>query len=224
MILKNLLHIHVPRTGGQFLRGILGNEMRDFGIVPLDEITHQSASELRQRLGAIAGTEAAKAARTMVVVRNPWDWYVSRYFFRLQRDKGKKKPLPIDECGESPEGFRRHLWMLDEALFSGTDILDKDGNPAESDDFRPITLSEWHNRLADEPLDIVARFETLAADLSHSLAPILGVPEQVLKERLGASKANISVHPHYKSLYDDSSQSLVERWEAQYISRFGYKF
>ncbi len=78
MIYKNLIFIHIPRTGGTSIETSLGLKMEN-------ELKHKSALEIRQRVREEKWTNSF----VFSFVRNPWDRMISLYhqpYFRNKTD------------------------------------------------------------------------------------------------------------------------------------------
>jgi hypothetical protein len=218
MLSKYFIHIHVPKTGGQCIRLISRYPQTEV----LDQVTHITLKDAKQRLAKLGVTHDVPS---FCFVRNPWDWYLSRYCFRNQ---GTYDPddqyLPADHCGDGPEGFRKHMLILKDAIDNGDCIRTIDGEPAGTRTYRPITLSEWHYKMTEGKVSKVGRFENFtqdAIDIFQSMCPVLDKNTLILTF---GSKVNFSKHEHYREYYDDELKNLVEQWDKRYIDEFGYSF
>lgn len=211
------------------------------GYAPLDRNTHMSLNESRKRLAELAPEMDHEAIDAICVVRNPWDWYVSRYFFRQQRDASQDgERVPADHCGEGSEGFRRHMLLLKEHIDNGTPVLNSDGEPARTRTYVPLTLSGWHYRIVGEGKPVYTgttavapksggvlygRFENFEHDVPDMLQKTAGWPHirtHAIVTRWG--KVNASRHTRYREYYDDELRNLVADWDQRYINEFGYEF
>ena len=68
MIYKNLIFVHIPRTGGTSIEKALGFQMGN-------QEKHLSAKDIRGQIGEVAWENAFKFS----FVRNPWDRIISLY-------------------------------------------------------------------------------------------------------------------------------------------------
>jgi len=72
VITYDFIHIHVPRTGGSLVRSLVQELLIDTGKTDvIDTDAHRTLRESRK----MAGPDVPSFA----FVRNPFDWYVSRY-------------------------------------------------------------------------------------------------------------------------------------------------
>lgn len=71
MICTRFIHIHIPRTGGSFFRSVVNECIIKPGIIKMiDGRAHMHFDESKA---------LAPNAKVVTIVRNPFDWYVSRY-------------------------------------------------------------------------------------------------------------------------------------------------
>src|SRR4051794_18361801 len=75
LVTKHFLFLHVPRTGGQFLRGLCYRHLPADWLVPNGFGPHRGYSE-------VAGVYPDLPM--FCCVRNPWDWYVSSIRFVIE--------------------------------------------------------------------------------------------------------------------------------------------
>lgn len=221
MITRKFLHIHIPKTGGQQTRVLISRS----GVPVLDPATNRNVEECYDIMGKVAPDLDPASVPIFCFVRNPWDWYVSRYFFRNQR---KHYPgevnIPADYCGEGVRGFRKHMRLLKRHWESGEPLMNELGKPAGTD-YDPLTLSGWHKmRLKGAKGEIrIGRFENFSEDLIRIFQPLSGMDREAILEILG-KRVNSSRHADYREHYDDELRDLVAEWDAGYIKEFGYVF
>jgi len=195
---KRFLFVHIPKTAGNSIQGILRNYSEDeivalrgeqdgierFGLRnPNYKIRkHSTLAEYRAALGEDRFHRLYK----FTCVRNPWDRMVS-YYFR-----------PTQHIGElDRKEFRK---VISKAL-SVADYLRLD--KGDDDPFANV--------------DYIIRFERLADDF-RSVCAILGIPPVSLPQY------NRSSRVHYSKYYDDKLRELVRKRFAGEIERFDYTF
>jgi hypothetical protein len=220
MITSEFIHIHIPRTGGQQVRSLV-----DHSPVPvLDRSTHISLAEARSKLRRLMPDADPESVPAFCFVRNPWDWYVSRYFFRLQRDRTPgEEVVPADFCGGGVEGFRKHMRLLQKHVEADTPVPNEAGRPAMTRTYKPVMLSEWHAMLVGDAKPRIGRFENFSRDIADIIAPLSGMPHGRILSIVSA-RINSSRHKPYQAYYDDALRKLVAGWDAPYIEEFGYEF
>ena len=104
MITDKFIFIHIPKTGGTFIRNLIKNG--NFNIIS-DEI-HLTLNQSQIYI---------KDVPSFCFIRNPWDFYVSRFFYRqkvLSRNNGIDGFIPLELTGNNKEGFKKHMVFLDE--------------------------------------------------------------------------------------------------------------
>lgn len=221
MLTKEFIHVHIPRTGGQQTRLIVSH-----AGPPVHHwmLTHLTVRDARTKLEESFGKSVAENAKAFCFVRNPFDWYVSRFFFRAQRDHWENEEVVPADFWKNGEGnFRKHMEMLKHAIDTGTPILGPGGEPAETRTYDPITLSGWHYNMTDGGVDHIGRFENFLPELTRILTSISGMQAADI-QRIGARKVNASQHRDYRDYYDDEMRQWVAEWDARYIEEFGYEF
>jgi len=223
MITNKFIHIHIPRTAGQFLRSIFRRNRSSWEF--LVEDSHQTLSDSRSILKS--KNSKIDMVPSFCVIRNPWDWYVSRYFFRQAawRHENKKVSFSdIENFENNKRGFQEHL------LF--TDSLIKNGKKAKSlisknvaRIWQRLTISVFYDELTEHEVNHIGRFENLAADMSRILSTIdpktfvLEKTQLIMKGQVNASK-----HDQYRHYYNEELKNMVYEWDKDFIERFNYEF
>ena len=209
IISKHFVFIHFPRTGGRFIRKmfnlfaprrweaeLLGEHMHVSDIPP----THQQLP----RFG---------------FVRNPYDWYVSWYFFHMNvwrnelfneiSDNGKKdfKSTLITGCEMD---YRK--------LFKDDYDPDKYGSIGG---YTAYLLAMFGGDLDNVRL---GRFENLRNDFLSIISDIIELPTLLKYGVNWYPKVNKSPHSHYSEYYDDELREIIAEKDKMMLDRFGYVF
>jgi hypothetical protein len=219
LVASQLVFVHVPRTGGVFVKEVLAEHLRldeDAPRLP----THASYDELAARF---------RDRPAFCVVRNPWDWYVSWYHHSISRGPKVARLDPSDP--------KRVNW---EGLFEGGRSTFKETvsrmchgqlvHPFASEARRrDVDLySEYVRVLAGRAIEEdrvePGRFEELVPFLVDFLDR-----QQLLSDSLrdaieGSPATNTSEHGPYRGYYDDDLRDLVSHKARPVIERFGYSF
>lgn len=213
MLSDRFIHIHIPRTGGQLIRGVLFEQVKNLDFLIKD--SHQTLLEYRSILkekhpGVICPP-------SFCVVRNPFEWYVSRYFFRQLKKLSSGKQIYIESFGNTVEGFRKHMYEIDKHVRSKTKI---------STGIRIWnmynTFSEFYYNMTYPGADYIARMESYVKDISRILkkiAPDL-FPDVSAKLK---NKFNSSEHNSFKEYYNKELENMVKNWDSKFIEEFKYK-
>ena len=204
MITKHLIYIHVFRTGGFMVQGVLRKVP---GLVmvsdrPTEHLTYNQMTKvcIQQRM---------KNPPAMVFVRNPFDWYVSMWCW-----------VNMAENMTSIPEFREYLKAVGEARFGATRNYSR-----LTDHWRDMggDVAKWTGRFEDLRDDFVAIMLKAMPDL---------VNEKMLRGLIAKEPIHHpSKHPKtgqhpgpYQQYYDAGTRALVEEWDGALLKRFGYSF
>jgi hypothetical protein len=219
LVASELVFVHVPRTGGVFIRGVLRDHLKLDPKAPrlsTHAAYHELPIEYRDRPG-------------FCVVRNPWDWYVSWYHHVM----GQGARL----ASLDPGNPKRTNWQT---LFSGGRSSFKEAvtsacegrleHPfAKSARRRDCDLySEYVRVLVGRAIKRgrleAGRFEELTPFLVDYLGRG-GLLTDSLREAVEDSPpANATEHGAYRDYYDDELRELVAHKARRLTERFGYAF
>ena len=204
------IFIHFPRTAGssieKFLMGtddIYGPKSsvyrnKDSVEKKIVENHHTSASDYVKQ----NGQEIWQEYFTFSFVRNPWDWFVSNFFwdlFQYERAKSENRPIKyrrqfiVNDCGSDfstyvKKGAERPDW------FVFTQVTDFIGNP-----------------------DFIGRFENLESDVK-SICKKLNVD---YKDFPYENKTNRTKYTDY---YDNETANIVYNLFKKDIESLNYKY
>jgi hypothetical protein len=158
-------------------------------------------------------------------VRNPWDWYVSWYHYRIQRlSSPKRGGLFRTAFGDGTSSFSEAVRSActgdfdhaDTRLVSAVSELDVDLYTAR------LTMigSGWNDgRLT------VGRFEHLIEDLEGFLARCdAPFPDGFHASLRSLPLVRMSVHDGYRDYYDHELRDLVGSRASLIVERFGHVF
>lgn len=220
---KYFTWLHVPKTGGTWLYALLRRHKPPSWDATNPEPAHVRLAELpdmlpsdRMGLPVIAGA------------RNPWDWWVSLYFFMEQHytnrtggfaakqhqwTAGQKQWAKTFSKGNNIEGFRKALPVLVHAIH-------------EDENYAVARPQEHFLRLRRGPLTVrVTRFENLREETLRAIeetgAP---VPKTLCDAVMKSRPTNQSGHCHYAHCYTPSLRALVDRNDRWVIRQVGYRF
>jgi len=187
---------------------------------------HVRLSEVSVAL-AQAGLPDRKSLPVIATVRNPWDWYVSLYFFMEQHYVNRTGAFVGNEGswtaggrvwsqrfskGNHVEGFREALPEIIEAIHH-------EGNHAVAPPQGDFVLSNGTLgvravRFEDLRNETIAAIEETGAE----------IPDAMRAQILQKEPSNTSGHAHYADCYDGHSRSIVKRAERPIIREMRYRF
>lgn len=208
MLSNKHIHIHIPRTGGQRIRSIFFNNKKNFDFLYRD--SHKSLQEYINVLKT--QYKINKVPFSFTFVRKPWDWYVSRFFFRVQT-KLPHQNIKIENFENNKDGFINHMYLLAE-------YIEKNKTPSTGVRIWNMnnTITDFYNNMTKPKVNFVGKLETFKKDIIYILNQI-GV-----NFKINTSKYNSSHHKKYIEYYNDDLIKLVSKWDAQIIRDFNYKF
>jgi len=197
---RNLLFLHVPKTGGGSISRLLRNEP-DAVLYPVRAMSEAEPciQQLERQL-----SKPVTAYRTVAFVRNPWDWAVSGYLHVTQN-------MP---AYGSPPSFRDFVlgdWRRATIL-----PYPKKFNTPEAYVAYHTQITPWEHLSASSrsvTISRLCRFENLASETSDVFRVTGQLPH-----------ANKSERRHYSDYFDDETQSIIAERHADLIDRFGYQF
>lgn len=234
IITERFVFIHMHKTGGQTLNNVISQCMANHEEVGY----HFPRSAIPARAAALP---------VVGMVRNPWSWYVSWYFFnRRPRSQNPLFSVVSDggradfattvrhlvNLGSDTEESRQHREKLVSVL---PDTLDFNrGVGLTKDDIRGLCDNDtgYYSWLFDRMIGIgrdddtlVGRVENLQSDFSKIMRQLNVDEAAALEEALSRSeRKNSSRHSHYSHYYDDELRQLIAAKECRLIEQFGYRF
>ncbi len=207
ILTTRFVFIHIPRTGGTFVRQLF------LQSAPVDWQTrilegHPGVNEIPPEFRQLP---------RIAVVRNPFDWYVSWFHYMLQIGGN-----PIFDAAASPAAppdFRRTIANLLE-LPVGRFF------PDVSDRCRRISFSWYFSYLLGGDLESVrfARFENLREELAKAFASAAELPAAFRRTIADAPPVNLSQRDRYRSYYDAELVRAVEESDRLLLEGFAYEF
>jgi len=210
IVSKHFVFIHVPKTGGSFIRKILLEkapedwDLREIsGHVPISEVPEEYAG-----LPAFA------------FVRNPFDWYVSWYTFL--RAELLMAGIPNEFFSRMSKRGTRSFRNTLETIFADEALKAK-----QCDCFFRGSVFGCHlnTHLGNDLTRIrIGKLERLQDDLSAILTEYSDAPRAMLDAVHSQSKVNVSLRDHYRSYYDKELREMVSIRDRQVLDYFHYQF
>lgn len=210
MILSRyFVFIHLPKTGGTFVRKILGAhapgewetlEVVALGGPPRNDPNHPTVRDI---------PTPYRGRPIFGFVRNPWDWYVSWYEF-LKIDGGNRL------FNEASEHGRRDFAGTLQRIFD-TPMARQAG----------IGVFTWYFResFGPDPNRIrFLRFENLRRELLEALQSVAAVPPELARALEREPPINTTRRARYQDYYTPELRRLIASKDRDLIRRFGYHY
>ncbi|RKZ53853.1 MAG: hypothetical protein DRR08_27000 [Candidatus Parabeggiatoa sp. nov. 2] len=196
---KHFVFIHLPKTGGSFVRAVCQEYApADWKVQILDG--HPNLHEI---------PKAYQSLEKLCFIRNPYSWYVSSYAY-LQKHSQKM----FDKI--SNQGIRDFKNTL-------LAVLELEKDPAE-----PIGGYSWHIKqmFGDDFLQVlrIGKFEELRHELLRIMNSVVMLPESFVKAVQTYPAVNVSQHDHYRTYYDDELREIIAEKDRWIFEQFGYEF
>lgn len=203
MITDRFVFIHIPKTGGTTIRNLIASKCKVF--------SNDIHLTLRQSM-----EKTGKWLPSFCFVRNPWDWYVSRFFYRrkILREGGRDGFINLELTGDGKEGFHKHMTLLNNLYEKGKHVID---SPCRA--MRLLSIQDFYNHFTFPDVTYIGHFENFASDLAQILKTLAPDAKFLFQTRL-----NESEHLPYQEYYSDEIIDMVDCWDAAYIEQFGYRF
>lgn len=196
---RHFVFVHVPKTGGNFVREILEQHAPDDWQLQALE-AHATWREI---------PPGHRDLPRLAFARNPFSWYVS--WFHFQRKEARSEFfLRISDGGtlDFQTTMRR--------------ALTGDGPLAHSAGALTQTLLD----MLGEGLEgaRVGKMEQMREDMLRLFGECAEVPEAMARAIRELPPQNTSSHRHYSSYYDDELRRLVRDKDAPVFDFFGYEW
>ena len=185
------IFIHIPKVAGNSIEEIFREySYKNTNSKGKEFDQHIWAVRLRKELSADSYNRYFKFA----FVRNPWDRWVSLYFYILQH--------PDNQFYESTKSY-------------------KDFNEFVKNEVDKIWRPQQNKFITDGDgkiiVDFIGKYETLAGDIKK-ICEILNLAQSSLPHK------NSSSHKSYRLYYNEETKKLVEDHSRDDIRLFGYTF
>ncbi|PHO05816.1 hypothetical protein CSC82_00225 [Rhodobacteraceae bacterium 4F10] len=205
---KNFLFVHIPKTAGSSVRTPLlpyaceRNRTlmrRALSLLPVRENPekayfrgHSTSEVIRRKLNPLLFEKLHKFS----VVRNPYDHFVSSYFFEKNNVNGKRQKQARD-------------WSLEDFL----------NYQIRKNKVMPRYQSAWlEDRAGNIQVDRILFVETLNQDY-EALCEFLKLPQVK-----SVPKINVGKRADYRKYFDSTMKGKVERLYEPDFDNFGYSF
>jgi len=195
---RHFVFVHVPKTGGNFVREILERHApADWNLEKLeDHATYQEIPESHRDLPRLA------------IARNPFSWHVSWFHFQ----QGVRNDLFLRISDNGKFGFADSM----RRAYTG------DGPLAKQSGALTQTLFEMLGQGLEGAK--LGRMEDLRSDLIKMIGACTEVPQDMARAIQNMPPQNTSKHRHYSSYYDPELRDLIRQKDAPVFDYLGYQW
>ena len=194
--------LHIPKTAGTSVSDILGAYCETLPTPDRSSPYYYHAPLSKIQKYFISQNLNYDDYFKFAFVRNPWDRFVSLYYYLKKR---YKRLLERDALHE--DTYCKQIANIN----SFDDFMDK------IDKFNPKPYEAVYTLKGTIALDYIGKTENLQEDF-NIICDKIGIPQQQLPHK------NKSKHKHYTEYYDDETRSIVAEKYAKDIEYFGYEF
>lgn len=209
------LILHMPKTGGVFIRMLLEKHYGDAVMLASGKGFDDPSAPWAQHHSIDEVPEEYRNLPAIGFVRNPWDWYVSWYHFFTSY------PYKPPHFMSVSKGKTLDFVEFMDAVYS---------LPVDSEEYIYNSYAaKYYHIFATGPQaprnpDIeMGYFETVHDDLYRFLEKV-GFEQECLDDIEGFRKINPSRHAHYSTYYTDSLVEQVYAHNKPIIDEFDYRF
>ena len=226
LITPRFVFVHIPKTGGDFIRRICARHLPADWIVPTTIAKHGPDVEI---------PEEYRDLPRFALVRNPWDWHVSWFHYLAgagrpdeHRDRVRViNPWFVDLSGDFHFDFATTMRRLYDPAVAATFAPQSQVRQAAEQgvDLLTMHLRRQAGTSLAEGRITVGHFENLRRDFAAFLATA-GVPltDRFRLDLFERPPVNRSQRSRFQDYYDPELRDLIGRLAAGIVTRHGYTF
>jgi hypothetical protein len=195
---RHFVFVHIPKTGGNFVRQILEDHAPEQWQVQRleDHATYDQIPSTHRDLPRIA------------LARNPFSWHVSWFHFQQKN--------PHDFFNRISDGGKLGFAQSMRRAYTG------DGPLANSSGALTQTLFEMLGQGLDGA--VVGKMEGMRSELLRLFSLCTKVPQAMATAIEKMPPQNTSSHAHYSTYYDSELRDLIRAKDAPVFDFFGYEW
>lgn len=220
LITRHFLFIHMPKTGGDFIRQLCSMHLPDDWMVEHDLGKHAGDGKI---------PEEYRDLPRFGLIRNPWSWYVSLHHYNLGTGRPPEHRERIDDRNwltASDNGANDFKTTMVNIL-NGRIYNQKLAKRMLGRDVDLLTV--FHDNRFGDSLDkgriTIGKTESLRSDfLAFLEAHEIPVSDPLRKAIQKRQPVNVSKHQSYQAYYDEELRDLLAHKSRYLIERYGYKF
>lgn len=216
LITRDFLLLHVPRTGGRFLRKLCHDHLPPERMIRNTLDPHTEYRVVAHDFAYLP---------MIAFVRNPWDWYVSWYHHRMQEaaPEWRRGPQWETAFGGGQNSFRQAVTMA--CTGEGLDVWTRETMRERGIDHYSAMFWRRAGSGAEAGRVEIGRYESLGDDFLAFLERHgVPVPDGLLKALNTDPAIGASRRDDYRAYYDDALRDLVAEKARDLIADYGYTF
>jgi len=192
------MFLHIPKTAGQFIRYFL----RSFKKTWVTSGSHVTYDQ-----------EIKDGTKPYILVRNPWDWYVSRWsYYQKYNNRQFFNNMTFVQHLNSLVNFDVGL-IHKEARENHKEFL-----------WKCKTLNDWHLYMScGQTVQIFKMEDIIETVKSVSKLENIDIDDKEI-EKFCKQRINCVSHPNYRTYYDEESKELVRQYDKEIVEKFNYSF
>lgn len=220
LITKHFLFIHLPKTGGDFIRRLCNLHLPGDWIVEHDLGKHAGDHRI---------PEEYQYLPRFGLIRNPWSWYVSLHHYNLGTGRPPQHRERIDDRNwltASDNGANDFKTTLVNILSGRIYNQKLAARMLERDvDLLTIFHDDRFSRSLREDRITIGKVESLRSDFLAFLdAHEVPMPEPFREAIQDRPPINVSKHQSYQDYYDEELRNLLAHKARYLIDRYSYEF
>ena len=185
---KKCIFIHIPKTGGYSVCKALNKPL---------EIGHRFLKDYPK--------EYTENYFKFAFVRNPWDRFVSAYFYLKKGGRNLGHDWHGQQIVNRFSDFRSFVANFQSVK---NDFIVRHFHPQ---------INWTHDKHGNMQMDFVGRYENFQEDFNQ-VCNALGIPSLIIPHW------NVSTHKDYKQYYDKETERIIAEEYSQDIEWFDYSF
>ena len=211
---KSIIFVHLPKAAGTLLRyyfDFINKNYSDYLTIDTGLPVHLTIKEFPNR----------GQAYKFGLVRNPFDWYVSRYFYFIEKSVEERGVSIENDCNLYGAAFLDKFPTVKSHILYGLD------NP----NIPRFWLSDLYQHMfyidGELCMDRVGKMENIYDEIKDVFNLLHAGPVQSLEaydKSTSGEKRNASKHGHYRSYYDNETIDIIKEKDQLILDTYKYKF
>ena len=209
--MKKIAFFHFPKAAGSFLLNYINEFLNDYFY----NAKHHKYTDIKEKINSLY---------KIAFVRNPFAWYVSRYFYFAREVSRVEGGISIQcDSGLWGKEFTDKFPMPEHHILWG---LKEVPNFSFTYRFNEMFLDEnGKNRI-----DFIGKTETLYEGFEMALKnqniplPAISLKDYYEIHKNNQSHTNSTIHEHYTRYHTPKTIKLIKHFDAGILKKYNYSF